>query len=553
MTKSRTLIIGLDGATFDLIDPMIEAGDLPALSRLMNRGVRSPLQTWPNTNSAAAWSSMVTGYNSGEHGIFHFSGDLNLSDAGTGWSPVTAASRRKDPFWRRLSAEGQSVGIINVPISYPADSVNGFMIAGMDTPGIGSPGFAHPPELPDDLSASGIDYIIDVPSLASVRRRDPARLPDSVRRMVDGRARTILHLMQSRQWDVLMAVFVATDRVQHHFWPQNLSEIDSSGWNPIRTLYRQIDDFFDKALAIAGEETNVLVVSDHGFGPTVPAKRCMNKLLAATGLLRFRQGGGSTKGRALKTLLRTGRRILPSTLQDQLARSMPGLHLRAVNEDSHSTIDWSATQVFASHRGGRIWINLKGREPNGLVPESDYTALRDQVRDILLTATDALTGKRIIRAVHNREDIYRGPYVEKVSDLIVDWDYDSIKDSLICSFNGRSITVTPDKSNPGNQWRGSHRPEGIFIASGPRINHNAGVSDANIYDIAPTVLYLQGLAVPRDMDGKVITQMFNEDHISACPVQMCEPSNSDAQTTAGLSAEEAQEMEKRLRDLGYIE
>jgi predicted AlkP superfamily phosphohydrolase/phosphomutase len=232
---------------------------------------------------------------------------------------------------------------------------------------------------------------------------------------------------------------------------------------------------------------------------------------------------------------------------------MPKLHLRAVNEDSHATIDWSATQAFASHRGGRVWINLKGREPNGIVPENNYSAVRDQVRDILLNATDAVTGQRIIRAVHNREDIYRGPYAERVSDLLIEWDYSAVKDSLICSFDGRSITINPHKNERGNQWKGSHRPEGIFIAAGPHIKPECHISDANIYDIAPTVLYLQGLAIPSDMDGKVLAEMFDEDHISAYPVRRCEPAKPDEQAIAGLSAEEAIEMEKRLRDLGYIE
>ena len=222
MTSPRTLIIGLDGATFDLIDPLIEAGELPTLKRIMSEGVRGILETWPNTNSAAAWSSMATGYNSGQHGIYHF-GEA-ISRRGVPWRPVTAIDRKKDPFWRILSAAGQFVGVINMPITYPVDQINGFMLAGMDTPGVSSPGFAHPRDLRSELARQGIDYIIDVADLGAASKRNPHRLPESVERMIDARSRTILHLMQTRSWDVLMAVFVATDGF-NTIWPEDLASV----------------------------------------------------------------------------------------------------------------------------------------------------------------------------------------------------------------------------------------------------------------------------------------------------------------------------------------
>lgn len=145
---------------------------------------------------------------------------------------MTGIDRKKDPFWRLLSAAGKPVGVINVPITYPADQINGFMLAGMDTPGLNSPGFAHPSELRNELRSLGIDYIIDVPNLGIASKRDPHHLPESVERMIDARSRTVLHLMQSRPWEVLMAVFVAIDRVQHYFWPKDLSAVHSPDWNP---------------------------------------------------------------------------------------------------------------------------------------------------------------------------------------------------------------------------------------------------------------------------------------------------------------------------------
>lgn len=566
-TTPRTLIIGLDGATFDLLDPMIRAGDLPNLARLIEEGAHCPLQTWPNTNSAAAWSSMVTGYNSGHHNIFHFSGDLNQHDAGIGWKPITAADRRKPAFWHTLSAAGQRVGVVNVPITYPAaDLTGGFMIAGMDAPGLDSPGLARPRRLLDDLRRQGIDYIIDAPNLGVAARQDRYQLPDVVRRMIDARGRTILHLMQAEAWDVLMAVFVATDRVQHYFWPRDLADVSAPDWQPIREVYRQIDEFFGRLLALTDEDTTVLVVSDHGFGRSLPAKRCLNQLFAELGLLRFRKSAGNVKNRMLKRLLKSGRQRLPDALQTRLARALPALHLRAVNAHGKLTIDWSATRAFASNTGSRVWVNLEGREETGMVPSGDYEALREQLSQVLLHITDAATGRPVVRAVHKREDLYRGPFANNAPDLIVEWDHEASREEMPCdglSYNNgaRVITVKPEPgSQRGNRWSGSHRPYGIFIARGTHIRQGVTLDNANIYDIAATVLYLQGRPVPKDMDGKVLTAMFTDEWRRRHPVQEGESPVSETPAADGddaeletLDAEDARRIEERLRGLGYIE
>lgn len=553
MTSPRTLIIGLDGATFDLIDPLIEAGELPTLKRIMSEGVRGILETWPNTNSAAAWSSMVTGYNSGQHGIYHF-GEA-ISRRGVPWRPVTAIDRKKDTFWHILSAAGQFVGVINMPITYPVDQINGFMLAGMDTPGVSSPGFAHPRDLRSELARHGIDYIIDVADLGAASKRNPHRLPESVERMIDARSRTILHLMQTRSWDVLMAVFVATDRVQHYFWPEDLASVDSPDWVPIRRVYQRIDSFLNDLLPLAGSNTTLLLVSDHGFGPERSARRGLNQLFAQLGLLRYRKGGEPIKSRMLNHLLLYGRMVIPNTLKDRLARAMPSLHLRAVNERRFSGIDWPTTRVFAGPNGGRVWINLQGRDQDGMVPPQDYHAVREQIRDILLNLTDATTGKRLVRAVRPREEVYRGPYTDKAPDLLIEWDYQAARNTLCyCAGGKRIVVASPERDGSRNKWKGTHRREGILIARGPNIKCGTTLVGANIYDVAPTILYLQNHPVPDDLDGKVLTDIFTEDLLRERPVQACRPTTPEDQPSATiLDASEAREIEERLRSLGYID
>jgi predicted AlkP superfamily phosphohydrolase/phosphomutase len=501
MNTPRTLIIGLDGATFDLIKPWAQAGYLPTLARLMTQGVHGPLLAWPNMNSAAAWTSMVTGCNPGQHGVYDFG--TAAPQRGVTWRPTTAASRAKHPFWHFLSAAGQDVGIVNVPISYPADPVNGFMLAGMDAPGVNSPGFAQPPELRDELRRAGIDYILDAPKLEGARKRDPQRVPDLVRRMVDARARTILHLMKTHAWDTLMAVFVATDRMQHFYWPGENASFDSADWTAVRCIYEQIDAFLDDALKLGDENTTVLLVSDHGFGPSRYATETLNRLLEQLGLVRYHHNGGRLSSRLLRNLLLYGRRLIPLSLQPLLARAFPKLYLRSLGENVYWGIDWSNTQVFVDPYGGQVYINLQGREVEGIVSPEEYDALRERVHDILAGLTDAASGKRVVRAVQRREALYQGPYSQEAADLLIHWDYEVVRDSLCYYAEGEPVIIqAPKGSGPSRRWTGGHRPQGIFIACGPHIKRGATVANACIYDIAPTILYLQGHPIPEDMDGR---------------------------------------------------
>ncbi len=554
MNLPRTLIIGMDGATFDLIDPLVRAGHLPALARLMSEGVRGPLQAWPSMNSAAAWSSMITGYNPGQHGVYDFGNAP--PQRGYQWRPTTAADRRKDPFWRLLSTAGQRVGVINVPISYPADRLNGFMLAGMDAPGIHSSGFAHPADVVDELRRQGIEYVIDVSNLGASSQQHPHHTPPVVERMIDVRGRTILHLMQSRPWDALMAVFVAPDRMQHFFWPDEKAAVDSPSWTPIRNVYAQIDSFLSQALARIDTNTTVLLVSDHGFGRSRSTTRGLNRLFAQLGLLRYRPSGSHLTGRLLDKLLVQGRKIVPFAWQQPLARALPGLRIRAVSERMFAGIEWSGTQVFTNPYEGHIYINLKGRQIEGVVAPEDYHSLRERVRDILLSLTDAATGRSVVCEVHRCESIYRGPHLERAADLIVEWDDDVSAEILCCRVDGKAATVErgPSRTGAAARWTGGHRSAGIFIASGPHIKRGAAVAGARLYDVAPTILYLHDQPIPSDMDGTVLTDIFTAEHLNTRPIRRSEPAHPRSdQPEAVLDAQEERQIEDRLRDLGYIE
>ena len=549
----RTLIIGLDGATFNIIDPLVKGGCLPNLSKLMAQGVRGLLNAWPNMNSASSWSSIVTGYNPGQHGIQDF-GDAPLQK-GSKWHPMTASERKKDPFWRILSAVGRYVGVINVPISYPADPIHGFMLAGMDSPSIRSPGFAHPRDLLDELKLRNIDYLIDISNLSVISQRDPYHYPANVQRMVDARARTILHLMKTRPWDILMAVFTAPDRIQHYFYPDPQRMVDNPDWIPIRSLYEQIDSFLGEVSTLIDESTTVLIISDHGFGPVRNYSDYLNPLFSKLGLLSYRSRQSNLMGRLIKNLLLYGRKLFPKSFQRPLAMIFPKLHRRALGERLYSDIDWSKSQAFAHLYGGKIYINLRGRQPEGVVSAEDYESVCEQVKKILLQLVDPDTGKHLVREVFRGQDLFHGPYTDQVADLFIRWDYDFIHGSVCYRGEEKPIMIQEVRAKGvKKRWVGQHLPEGIFIASGPGIRKGEHIEGACIYDITPTILYLQNHPVPSDMDGKVLTDIFTKERLLQYPVTRMEPKKIWGQSdSVKLDEEESRQIEERLRCLGYIE
>jgi predicted AlkP superfamily phosphohydrolase/phosphomutase len=552
--KPRTLIIGIDGATFDLVRPWAAAGRLPTLARLLAEGTHAVLDAFPNSNSAAAWTSIVTGYNPGQHGIFDFG--EGVAQRGHKWTPMTAAQRQKPPFWVRLSAAGQCVCVLNVPISYPADHVNGVMLAGMDSPGTNSPGFSHPPDFYAELRRAGIAYILDVPKLQSYRDRDPRRVPQPVRDMVDARARTVLHVMQNYPWDTLMAVFVASDRMQHTYWGSGPVEAGNPGWEALLELYERLDYWLAEFLKHIDDQTTVIVLSDHGFGGASLGRPDLNGLLCELGLAARAQGNRRLTGRLLKHMLFFGRQLVPPRWQMPLAQALPGLRLRAIDESKYGGLDWTRTQAFATPHGGRFTINLRGRQPEGCVAPEDFADLRARLVLMLQHIVDVDSGQPLFNAIRLGADLFHGPHAHRAADVIVEWNYPVWSRPMVYRPpNGDPVRLS--QRPPGalaRFWKGTHRPEGIFIAWGPHVKRGAAMAEITQYNVAPTVLHLQGQPVPDDMDGGVLTAMFDEAWLGAHPPRPVSVTGEASQPPQpALSEDEMQQVEQRLRDLGYIE
>ena len=536
MPIPKLLAVGLDAATFDVIDPLVEACDLPNLASLLSRGARGTLRSTTHPLTPLAWTTMVTGVNAGHHGIWDFA---ERDESGYGLRLVNGSHSRAPAIWSRLSAADRRVGIVNVPFTWPAPDVNGFAIAGLDAAaredGMTSPrGLIR--ELQDRFGRLLLDHSFPVD--------DQGRLDlELVRRACEQKVAIVDWLTERYSPELLFVVFMAADHVHHLAWPDwEARGRDSS----VAEAYRILDASLGELLKRTDDETNVLVVSDHGGG-SLKGVVNLNAWLAQEGYLSYANGG--TNGASAHKLFEL-RRKLPKELRYSVKQRLPWLRERAYRLQAPSVVDWEHTRAFAYGIFGNIVLNVAGRERNGIVqPGEEYERLRDELTERLLDLrwTD---GERIVAAVHRREDLYSGPELGRIPDLIVEFrDYAWLGKGNLTE---RTPTIADDisiKAHPDQHYAGGHRPEGIFVLAGPAARKGAELQ-AGIADVAPTMLYLLGEPVPASFEGRLLAEALDLRLLDEQPLEFAD---EEFAAPAVEALESPREVEERLRNLGYFE
>ncbi|HEY9890067.1 MAG TPA: alkaline phosphatase family protein [Candidatus Obscuribacterales bacterium] len=460
MPTPRLLIIGLDCMEPSLVFDRWRA-DLPNLSRLMAQGSYGPLESSIPAITVPAWSCMMTGRDPGELGIYGF---RNRRDRGYHSMGISDGSAVKFPrLWDFLGEAGWRVAALGVPGTSPPYPVNGSLVSCFLTPSTAVP-FTHPPELADQIRAWMPDFIMDVPNF---RSNDKAHILDNIYKLCDQRFALAAKLIAQEQPDFLMLVDMGVDRIHHAFWqpmdPRHPRyEPDAPFATAIHDYYVHIDQQVGELLRACDDDTAVLVVSDHGAQPLMGGF-CINEWLMAHGYL---------------TLPTPPSTPLPL---DQVA------------------VDWGQTQAWGA--GGyyaRIFLNVQGREPEGIVTMTDYEPLRDELTAKLgqLTTPD---GQPMPVKVFKPQQIYqkvRG----RAPDLIVYFD-DLAWRSVGSVGTGGLYTVEND-TGPDDA---NHAPFGLMIFHDPRSpRHGQQLAGAQLYDILPTCLARYDLPAPPDLRGKVL-------------------------------------------------
>ena len=553
--KYKVLVVGVDGATFDVIKPWARSGRLPHFARLMEEGSWSTLLSTIHPLTPPAWSSFMTGKNPGNHGIF----DFQRVDQDGSFSLVNGAYLRARTLWSILSEAGDEIGVINVPMTYPPQSVNGFLISGMDTPW-GSSEFTYPPELTSVIRQRFGEYRIETPNRSRVSlpvSEFTHQYVENLSRMVEVRGDVACYLLEKHQPDFFMVTFVATDRVHHALgkYLDDAALIDSppagSGVHQILSVYETVDRQIGRLLERVDEDWVVVVVSDHGAAPYEKVFG-LNYWLVSRGFLHLAPRSPSPLWQPYANRLRRK----TSTLARKLLRHRRPRRRRSAFLGS---VIWAKTRAYSFGAFGSIYVNLRGREPHGIIePGAEYEDLCERLTQKLLDERDPETGKRIVAAVHRSRDIYRGKYLHEAPDLLLETEQPYFIRNSLDVFEHETFQLLHPAGRYGHrdlEDTGKHDPRGVLIARGPVVQRGAKKRTPHIIDLAPTVLYLRGVPIPRDMDGQVLLDWISPNHQASHHVRYSEIGDEEELPPGGgrYSDEEREEVLDHLQGLGYLD
>ena len=545
----RVLVIGLDGATWDVLNPLLRAGNMPNLAALLARAAKGTLMSTIPPITAAAWTSFATGKNPGKHGLVDF-----VFFPGHGYRVAIANSttRAAATLWNILSDHGRRVGVVNVPMTYPPEKVNGVMVTDMMTPNTRAE-YTYPPELKQELLDQVGAFII-TPGEGEMPNR-PAQYLAKMRTDSAQSAKYALHLLSKERYDFFMYVFGVVDVLQHQFWylleaqPDLLDAKQRGLRDQVISVFGEVDRSLAEMLQYADENTLVVLMSDHGFGP-LKGFLHINNFLLDRGYLVLKSGAQSLTKRVLFRVGVTPQnahealKILKLDFRRKLNRGRAYGLLRRFFL-SFDDVDWNRTRAFALGHIGQIYINLRGRQPAGIVrPGAEYDQVRDEIRKELLELQLPETGEPLIDRVFNREEIYHGELLNDLPDLVFlprDFRYIAFGESEFAS----NQIVGPTLGHTGH-----HRLEGIVALIGEEVRPDARIHNPTLLDLAPTILHALGLPLPPDMDGRVLSEAFTWDSRSTPSFDNATPPH----THSGVGYSEADESEviRRLNDLGYV-
>ena len=470
---TKLLVIGLDGANLDLIKHWAHDGKLPTFERLMREGSYGNLESTIPTITIPAWNCMASGKNPGKIGCFSF---VHKAYGTYDFRIYPSLVEKEKCIWDILSDYGKKNFVFNAPNVLYAYKINGYMVAGVLC--ISEEKLTYPKNLREELYK--MDYKGDISSMETLWGLSDKKLSRKHKEITESQCKIIFHFLE-KKWDFGFFVLTELDRVQHAFW--NQKDVVLNHYQNIDMNLKRLLDRLNRE----DEETTILIVSDHGFGPNKRAF-LINEWLVRRGLLEVKK---IHTVEFIKTLLRIQKSPIIVKMLRSLSKFAPfkPLYPRIAQSTARTPILWDKSKAFSYGTWGTIYINLKGREPQGIVKEEDYEQLRSDIIDGL---------KEIHVKAYRREELYHGQYLESAPDIILQID------DYVNSISG----VVGYGKEFRERFGGHHRRNnGTFIARGPGIKENFEIY-AKIYDVAPTILHIFGIPIPRDMDGRVLKEIF---------------------------------------------
>ncbi|HIR03399.1 MAG TPA: alkaline phosphatase family protein [Candidatus Scatovicinus merdipullorum] len=491
----KVLSIGLDGASFELIQQFIGEGILPTFEQLAMEGIFYSLPSTTPPHTAPGWVTSLTGVNPGKHGIYQFWETQAQDYAGE----FMGSNDVKVPFiWDLLGEYGYSSGLINIPMSHPPQKINGYMLT---WPLSNTLHYSYPPELINEISRNGGQYLSD---LVTMFHGDTDYI-DMALEITKKRGRTLEYLLANRSSDFLMEVFTEIDRVSHFYWKYMRADKKGKLENAIRNIYRKTDQVLKQVLSVSEQDTTLLIYSDHGF-QAGEMDFYVQTFLEKAGLLSLRK-------------------------DDAYIAQDNWFELQG--EDGIYHVDWDKTTAYMAAPGSYgININLKGRQAQGIVDPHSYAEVRSRVIKELKAVRHPVKGTLLFREVLPRESVYSGELLHKAPDIIVIPEnygimlHHKITDDRLFNFN-------PEQN-------GMHSANGIFLLWGNAVKGLKHKRPRGLYDVAPTILDLFHISAPSYMDGESIFKLPLKSYSSA-----------SKEGKAAYSEKEEEDIKRHLKTLGY--
>jgi predicted AlkP superfamily phosphohydrolase/phosphomutase len=537
---SKTLLLGLDGMTYSVLAPAFREGHMPNLERLLARGASGILTSTIPPYTPPGWTSIFTGMNPGAHGIFGFTAGNAQRKEG-----LVRLDRVKTPaIWNAANAQGSSIGLFNIPMTYPPPPVEGFAVSGMLTPEEGGQtptNFTSPNELAAALIERAGGYEIDI-QVDYDEDWKSAAIVDRLSSNLALKRKALTFLLEEHgEVPILFAVLEAPDRLMHvhykyidpqyeHFSRPEAAPIRDRVW----AFFDEMDGVIADALEWAGDDAYVITMSDHGFQGKEKGVN-VNLALKQWGMLSLGGAGSIAQSSTLRRLGRRAKRVMPRAMK------------RRAKVAALGSIDWSRTKAFSApipQQG--VYVNLEGREPHGIISESQYDAVCDEIVHRFSELVDPDDGAPVVDRIYKRDEVMTGSEASGAPDLFPvcrQYSYE-LSDGLYSAG-----VLTDYRSLP----RGFHHLDGIFGIAGPGVAQASG-GRATLYDIAPTALYLAGLKVP-EVDGRVLTDFLPAEMLSrrpADPVPMDLPLAGEGAEASPYTAKDEALIEESLRNLGYL-
>lgn len=521
--KNRIIVLGLDSADPDLVQLWSQEGRLPFLTSLSEQGAWTRLMSTRGLFSDSPWPSFHTGASPAQHGFYNY---LQIRRGTTEIMRVDGRWLQYWPFWRLLRESGKKVAVFDVPKTYPVEGLDGVQISawGEHYPLLRQSSL--PASVGEELVARFGKYRHPRELVNPRRLADEQRIQDCLRRNIEQKAEAVQFLFAQDDWNLFVAVFAephyAGHQFYHHFdrqhWAHRADWAERFG-QTLPTLHTQLDAALAALLRSCGQEATIFIVSVHGIETNYSANHLLPTVLERLGF-QVPAGGMKSEGRPTPSLSWNGllRQLLPRQVHAFInERLLPeSYHDKVMSRRLTQGLNWKKTTAFflpSDHFQGFLSINLKGREPWGTVaPGAEYDEVCNQLSEELKRLMNPATGKPAANAVVKVSDVYQGVNLYCLPDLVVQW---ATAGPIRQLYHPKCGVISDEQF----QLRKSqHAADGFLIAAGRHIKKGAVLGGASTMDLAPTILYLLGQAIPREMEGHVLLDLLTEDFKAQQPL-----------------------------------